>query len=66
MKKYFKIFVLQPDFHGVYTPTYTLKETNFFSENHYGLKTECEQVVQHLGKVGVQYAIVETWEKETE
>lgn len=65
IKKFYKIFEVRKERHGVYKSAY-LFESVFHPLDEQQTKEQCEQVIESMGIVGFQYAIVEMWEKERE
>lgn len=65
VKKFFKIFEILREPHGPYKSIYLL-ESAFAPMDVQQTREQCEQVIEYMGMLGMQYAIVEVWEKERE
>lgn len=63
IKKYFKIFEIKKGFDYTHKTFYILKPC-FEPLDQEQEKWQCEQVIESMGALGVQYAIVEVWERE--
>ncbi len=65
VKKYFKIFLIEKEFTGTFSTPYIFRSV-FHPIGETETKDQCEQIIEHMGLTGDQYAIVEVWEKEKE
>lgn len=62
IKKYFKIFKIKSEYENTFSSDYQF-ESVFRGVDENQTKDQCEQVIEHMGITGEQYAIVEIWQK---